>query len=57
MYSNNFLQFIMAIRHDVVKGCAEEDTNATISTRTQKNIGPSTVNQIKIWTIIQKLFR
>ena len=47
----------MAIRHDVVKGCAEEDTNATISTRTQKNIGPSTVNQIKIWTIIQKLFR
>ena len=47
----------MAIRHDVVKGCAEEDTNAIISTGTQKNIGPSTVNQIKIWTIIQKLFR
>merc|ERR1712227_62470 len=38
--------FIMAIRHDVVKGCAEEDTNATISTRTQENIGPSTIRSL-----------
>jgi len=36
----------MAIRHDVVKGCAEEDTNATISTRAQKNIGPSTIRSL-----------
>ena len=43
-----FFQFIMAIRHDVVKGCAEEDINASISTKTKKNIGPLTVNQIKI---------
>merc|ERR1712062_680108 len=36
----------MAIRHDVVKGCAEEDINASISTKTKKNIGPLTIRNL-----------